>query len=102
MVAPKPLRVSERQFLTPNSRTMEVLYYVIFGSLLALFIGYAIWMHHKDKKILKEWEEHEKKRQSEISYKADGRVLGWRDIPGEEMDFLYSERPFVDCYKSAN
>lgn len=81
---------------------MEVLFFIIFGGLLALFIGYAIWMHHKDKKILKEWEEHEKKSQSEIQYKTDGRVLGWRDLSEEEVGIQYSERPFVDCYKSAN
>jgi hypothetical protein len=81
---------------------MEVLFYIIFGGLLAFIIGYAIWMHHKDKKILKEWEEHEKKRQNEISYKADGRVLGWCDLPEEDMSYVCGEHPFVDCYQSAN
>jgi len=81
---------------------MEFLYYIIFGGLLALFIGYAIWMHHKDKQILKEWEDHEKKRQSEISYKADGRVLGGGDLSEEEICVFYSELPSLDCYKSLN
>lgn len=81
---------------------MEFLYYIIFGGLLAFFIGYAIWMHNKDKKILKEWEEHEKKSQSKISYKTDRRVLGRRNLSEEEVGIQYSERPFVDCYKSAN
>ena len=80
---------------------MEVLFYVIFGGLLLFFIGYAIKLHREDKKILDKYKEHEKKSH-EISYKADGRVLGRRNLPGEQMDFLYSERPFVDCYKSAN
>jgi len=79
---------------------MEVLFFIIFGGLLLLFIVYAIRLYRQDKKILRDLEDHEKK--SQISYKMDGRVLGRRYIPGEEMDFLESERPFVDCYKSAN
>ena len=79
---------------------MNILFFIIFGGLLCVFIGYAIKLHREDKNILKDLEDHEKK--SQISYKADGRVLGGCYIPGEEMDFLDSERPFVDCYKSAN
>ena len=81
---------------------MECLYYIIFGGLLALFIGYAIWMHHKDKKILKEWEDHEKKSQSEISYKADGRLLGWCGLQEEDTCYVCGEHPFIDGYQSPN
>lgn len=79
---------------------MEVLFFIIFGGLFCLFVGYGIKLHREDKKILRDYEDQEKK--SQISYKAEGRILGWGDIPGGEMDFLDSERPFVDCYKSAN
>ena len=81
---------------------MEVLYFIIFGGLLAFFIGYAIWMHNKDKKILKEWEEHQKKRQSEISDQAQGWVLGGGDIPEEDLAFLCGEHPFIDGYQILN
>jgi hypothetical protein len=81
---------------------MEVLYYVIFGGLLAFFIGYAIWMHHKDKKILKEWEEHEKKSLNEISDQAQGRVLGGGDIPEEDVAYVCGEHPFFGSYQSFN
>jgi hypothetical protein len=81
---------------------MEVLYFIIFGGLLAFFIGYAIWMHHKDKKILKEWEDQEKKSSSEIPSQTQTRVLGWCDLSEEELGIQYSEHPFIDGYQILN
>jgi hypothetical protein len=81
---------------------MEVLFIVIFGGPLAVFIGYFIKLHHEDKKILKQLEDEEKKRQNEVQGKAHGRVLGWRDLSEEEVFVFYSELPSFDCYKSSN
>jgi hypothetical protein len=81
---------------------MEWLYFIIFGGLLYVFIGYFIKLHREDKRILKQLEDEEKKRQSELQAKADGRVLGWRDLSEEEVFVFYSELPSLDCYKSLN
>lgn len=70
---------------------MEVLFYFIFGSLLLFFIGYALWLHKQDKKILDEYKDQ-----------TDGRLLDCRDISEEEMGIQFSEQPTFDCYKSAN
>jgi hypothetical protein len=81
---------------------MEVLYFIIFGGLLLFFIGYGIWMHHKDKKIIKEFEAQEEKKSHAIQDRENKRLLGRRNIPEEDMGFLCDEQPFFGSIESLN
>jgi hypothetical protein len=43
-----------------------------------------------------------KKKIDAIKNQMDGRVLGWGDIPEEEVGVLNSERPFIEGYNWLN
>lgn len=70
---------------------MEVLFFIIFGGLLLFFIGYGIWMHKQDKKIVNEYQN-----------KMDGHLLGRGDLSEEEMGIQFSEYPTYDRFESLN
>lgn len=66
-----------------------ILFFIIFGGLLLLFIGYAIVMLRRDKQIINEFQNL-----------LDTWHVGGDGVQEQDMGFLESERPFVECYKS--
>jgi hypothetical protein len=57
---------------------MEVLFFIIFGAILVVFIAYGFKLFREDKKILDEAKEIK---------------------PVDELDFVAIEYPFYDYYK---
>jgi hypothetical protein len=60
---------------------MEVLFFIIFGGVLAVFAAYGIKIYKEDKKILDDIKE-----QDEM-------------LPEDEQDFIAIEHPYYDYYK---
>jgi hypothetical protein len=70
---------------------MEVLFFIIFGSMLIGFCCYGIRLYLKDKKLFNELQNQEKQQR-----------MDWRDMAEEDACVFYSEQPFMECYKSLN
>ena len=59
---------------------MEVLFFIVFGGLLVVFIAYGIKLYKEDKKILDSIKEEEK-------------------TPDDDSECVAIEYPFYDYYK---
>jgi hypothetical protein len=65
---------------------MEVLFFIIFGGLLLFFIGYGVWMHKQDKKIIDEYNKQAGEHVSDQLTHDDGTC------------FMFGERPWLENY----
>lgn len=65
---------------------MEVLFFIIFGSLLVIFICYGVWMFKQDQKIIDEYN-------SQASEHVSDKLT-----PDDDTSFMFGERPWFENY----